>query len=155
MDSFTSAQLNDRRRRTPLACTNCRQRKVKCKAGGGENLSRVSCDRCLSKGLVCEFHAVSEGGSDSSTTTPETLTAPLPPGHGLHSNARMPHYAATHQHQYAGQYAEFTTYPDATWQSQPQAQYQNPSGGLPPAAFSLPQAGYYPPSQWVQQQQPR
>ncbi|CAK5262736.1 unnamed protein product [Mycena citricolor] len=29
MDSFTSAQLNDRRRRTPLACTNCRQRKVK------------------------------------------------------------------------------------------------------------------------------
>lgn len=64
-------QAGHKRIRTPLACSTCRQRKLKCDA------LRPACTSCLTKGIDCIYQETSGGGSKrrrriaSSGTRPE------------------------------------------------------------------------------------
>ncbi|KAJ7478265.1 hypothetical protein FB451DRAFT_1396049 [Mycena latifolia] len=62
------------RRRTILACTNCRRRKIRCITT--EQPPKNPCARCVKKGLSCEYVAAPEAeeysGSTSRPQTPDT-----------------------------------------------------------------------------------
>ncbi|KAJ7277460.1 hypothetical protein C8J57DRAFT_1223211 [Mycena rebaudengoi] len=65
-----------KRRRAYVACTNCRQRKVRCVSPS--EVGDEPCNRCSKRGLKCEYIAIpdcQETSSDGdSTTTPEPLS---------------------------------------------------------------------------------
>ncbi|KAJ7099880.1 hypothetical protein C8R43DRAFT_248728 [Mycena crocata] len=53
------------RRRVFIACLNCRQRKIKCITNDTE---QRPCDRCIQKGLICEYKAIRNDEPDSPPT---------------------------------------------------------------------------------------
>ncbi|CAK5271663.1 unnamed protein product, partial [Mycena citricolor] len=68
------------RRRTPMACTNCRKRKIKCLVKEDQPLK--TCERCTKRKLHCEYRPVLEeallvdesesiGSPDSTTSEAE------------------------------------------------------------------------------------
>ncbi|KAJ7099871.1 hypothetical protein C8R43DRAFT_1141400 [Mycena crocata] len=52
------------RRRVYIACLNCRKRKIKCMT---DDTEQQPCERCIRKGLMCEYLAV---GNEDSTSAP-------------------------------------------------------------------------------------
>ncbi|KAJ7115722.1 hypothetical protein C8R44DRAFT_739471 [Mycena epipterygia] len=68
------------RRRVVLACTNCRRRKIRCLTS--EDPSKNPCERCVKKGLKCEYLRVADQGDELPTPTSKTQTPQLAPeGH--------------------------------------------------------------------------
>ncbi|KAK7050747.1 hypothetical protein R3P38DRAFT_2503291 [Favolaschia claudopus] len=53
------------RRRVIIACTNCRKRKVRCLTP--EDPPSSPCDRCIKKGLKCEYVTISNQRDEAST----------------------------------------------------------------------------------------
>ncbi|KAJ7921363.1 hypothetical protein B0H13DRAFT_1866742 [Mycena leptocephala] len=53
------------RRRVIIACTNCRRRKIRCLTA--EDPPSNPCDRCIKKGLKCEYITITNQREDSST----------------------------------------------------------------------------------------
>ncbi|KAJ7478261.1 hypothetical protein FB451DRAFT_1172598 [Mycena latifolia] len=66
------------RRRTILACSNCRRRKIRCITT--EQPPKNPCARCVKKGLACEYVAAPEAEEQATSTsrpqTPDTSGAP-------------------------------------------------------------------------------
>ncbi|KAJ6564693.1 hypothetical protein B0H19DRAFT_1068215 [Mycena capillaripes] len=72
-DSLTSAissSLFIKQRRAHVACTKCRQRKVKCVKVA--ETSYTSCTRCTQKGIKCEYFPVAEDYAFSPPSTPSS-----------------------------------------------------------------------------------
>ncbi|KAJ7099851.1 hypothetical protein C8R43DRAFT_1244276 [Mycena crocata] len=55
------------RRRVFIACLNCRKRKIKCMT---DDTEQQPCDRCIRKGLLCEYLAVGDEDSTSARDPP-------------------------------------------------------------------------------------
>ncbi|KAJ7434466.1 hypothetical protein FB451DRAFT_1571956 [Mycena latifolia] len=76
----TSSQLSPSsipalaRTRTPLACSNCRRRKIKVCTPGTE-ASEGPCARCRRRGLRCEYLTVSEQAEQSTPGPPSQADA--------------------------------------------------------------------------------
>ncbi|KAJ7604325.1 hypothetical protein FB45DRAFT_957325 [Roridomyces roridus] len=70
-----------RRRRAFIACTNCRRRKIKCVTDAETD----PCDRCVRKGLGCEYVLVGDEMSprdrESTHTSPALLSSDREPIH--------------------------------------------------------------------------
>ncbi|KAJ7627942.1 hypothetical protein DFH06DRAFT_1338773 [Mycena polygramma] len=98
-----------KRTRVFLACLNCRKRKIKCLT---EDSEQKPCERCVRKGLLCEYRPVADEG-DPSAGIPSGAARPsagqpisppgVAPGHYFGAgNPRPPqggnaHYPATSQ----------------------------------------------------------
>ncbi|KAJ7136953.1 hypothetical protein C8R44DRAFT_948704 [Mycena epipterygia] len=68
------------RRRVVLACTNCRRRKIRCLTS--EDPPKNPCERCVKKGLKCEYLPVADQGDELPSPTLRTQTPQLAPdGH--------------------------------------------------------------------------
>ncbi|KAJ7143985.1 hypothetical protein C8R44DRAFT_864984 [Mycena epipterygia] len=79
--STPSASSNTfiKRRRTYIACLNCRQRKIKCVTPSDADYA--PCTRCAQKGVPCQFIAVPEYDSPSSSEIlPSDRPSPLQSG---------------------------------------------------------------------------
>ncbi|KAJ7302717.1 hypothetical protein DFH08DRAFT_945527 [Mycena albidolilacea] len=74
-------------RRTLLACTNCRKRKIRCFSP--EKPLKSPCTRCSQKGLICEYVTV-EQETDPMANQPSHLQ----PSPGLQAIPAMPSWAA-------------------------------------------------------------
>ncbi|KAJ6514255.1 hypothetical protein C8R47DRAFT_569313 [Mycena vitilis] len=64
-----------RSKRTNLACSNCRRRKIKCVPRNDS--TQEPCERCSKRGLTCEFVAI--GGADAHDTSDHASTSYAPP----------------------------------------------------------------------------
>ncbi|KAF9263496.1 hypothetical protein L218DRAFT_999379 [Marasmius fiardii PR-910] len=71
-----SSALAIRRRRAPMACRNCRKRKIKCVTN--EDPPHNPCERCTRKGLHCEYVAVGDETPPSSPNGPPPNSPPHP-----------------------------------------------------------------------------
>ncbi|KAJ7662555.1 hypothetical protein DFH06DRAFT_1324921 [Mycena polygramma] len=85
-NSKSDAPFALQRRRTLLACTNCRRRKMRCITT--EQPPKNPCARCTKKGLTCEYVA-----ADQDEYSPELPTSSLPQpatrsGHGASNPTR-------------------------------------------------------------------
>ncbi|KAJ7106674.1 hypothetical protein C8R44DRAFT_745141 [Mycena epipterygia] len=61
----------NRRRRVYIACLNCRRRKIKCLT---EESEQRPCERCIRKGLVCEYLPVADEQAQSAGSNPPPPT---------------------------------------------------------------------------------
>ncbi|KAI0721941.1 hypothetical protein C8T65DRAFT_171382 [Cerioporus squamosus] len=77
-----------RSKRTPIACTECRRRQVKCSG------TTPRCERCHKKGIECTYMPLSEqrGGTGGSISRSGTPVAPMHGGSGhshSHGSSRL------------------------------------------------------------------
>ncbi|KAJ7628777.1 hypothetical protein FB45DRAFT_1004265 [Roridomyces roridus] len=81
----------ERRTRVYIACVNCRRRKIRCKSGDSEE---KPCERCVKKGLRCEYVPVDGRDSNVNESTLNTSFAAhpqmYPSHHGHHREAGPP-----------------------------------------------------------------
>ncbi|KAJ7207017.1 hypothetical protein C8J57DRAFT_1484686 [Mycena rebaudengoi] len=143
-----------KRRRAYVACTNCRQRKVRC-----VSLSEVGdepCNRCSKRGLKCEYIAIPDcqetSSEGDSTTTPEPLSgsnspdglSPAPytsvssslPMDPSYSRRRSSHYANVAESSY---YTPSKTPPLRPVSSQSASDHLSP-GPYPSLPYAVPLA---------------
>ncbi|KAJ6554826.1 hypothetical protein B0H19DRAFT_1263121 [Mycena capillaripes] len=75
----------ERDKRVVIACSNCRERKIKCMARPQEQ----PCMHCEKHGLLCEYVATEKqrarGSRPSNPGTPTTPTTPFPPPSSNHA----------------------------------------------------------------------
>ncbi|KAJ7809178.1 hypothetical protein B0H14DRAFT_3760051 [Mycena olivaceomarginata] len=90
-----SAPPSQRRTRVYVACQNCRRRKIKCAT---DDTEYKPCQRCLHKGLLCEYFPVSDrqqhAASSDSPRTHSSRPQPTKSGSRVHSAAK--NHPATH-----------------------------------------------------------
>ncbi|KAJ6534201.1 hypothetical protein B0H19DRAFT_1185510 [Mycena capillaripes] len=120
-NSRSNAPFALQRRRTLVACTNCRKRKMRCITT--EQPPKNPCARCTKKGLPCEYVSVEDDDATFDTYSPPTPPATLPQsgGHSRHQSMQAP-----------------------AWASQPMPPSNNSVGGIAPP---LPYTGPPPPFQ--------
>ncbi|KAI0771505.1 hypothetical protein BD413DRAFT_55775 [Trametes elegans] len=116
-----------RSKRTPMACTQCRQRQVKCTG----NIH--GCERCAKKGLECVYMSLSDqrassGGSISRTSTPGSS--------GRSSSSRIGHQSQWSQGTQGAQaYPTGAPYPAPQGWREPSSTHGSSAGQyVPPAA---------------------
>ncbi|KAJ7104886.1 hypothetical protein C8R44DRAFT_746146 [Mycena epipterygia] len=68
---MSESESFNRRRRVYIACLNCRKRKIKCL--NEESLQRP-CERCIRKGLICEYIPVANEQAQSAGSNPPPPT---------------------------------------------------------------------------------
>ncbi|KAJ7629118.1 hypothetical protein FB45DRAFT_48720 [Roridomyces roridus] len=66
------ASILTSRRRVVIACTNCRRRKIRCATDSEDDIPRNPCERCVKKGLKCEYITV----ADQFSTPPPASPSP-------------------------------------------------------------------------------
>ncbi|KAG7097061.1 hypothetical protein E1B28_004449 [Marasmius oreades] len=96
--SLDSSALAIRRRRAPMACRNCRKRKIKCVTN--EDPPHNPCERCTRKGLHCEYVAVGDETPPSSPNGPP----PNSPPHSTTGQAYYGLHSQQHQQSHASLY---------------------------------------------------
>ncbi|KAJ7023243.1 hypothetical protein C8F04DRAFT_1134854 [Mycena alexandri] len=64
------------RRRTLIACFNCRKRKVRCISA--EKPPKVPCTRCRKHNLMCEYPDMEHDASSTSSRSPEFTSSDIP-----------------------------------------------------------------------------
>ncbi|KAJ7485961.1 hypothetical protein FB451DRAFT_1231521 [Mycena latifolia] len=66
--------INRTRKRTSIACSSCRKRKIKCMPSSND--PHDPCARCLRRGFRCEYVTVSEQQQDASESSTSRTGAP-------------------------------------------------------------------------------
>ncbi|KAJ7275750.1 hypothetical protein C8J57DRAFT_1589863 [Mycena rebaudengoi] len=140
-----------KRRRAYVACTNCRQRKVRCVSPS--EVGDEPCNRCSKRGLKCEYIAIPDNQETSSggdsTTTPEPLSGsnspdgpPPAPYTSVSSTLPMdPSYSRRRSSHYAN-VAEPSYYTPSNTPPLRPVSSQSASGHLSPGPYpSLPYVG--------------
>ncbi|ESK85578.1 fungal-specific transcription factor [Moniliophthora roreri MCA 2997] len=149
---------NVKHSRVLVACNNCRSRKVKCNRSNPHN-STSACERCLSKGLRCEYTTieadVSNPGVDMSpvylypadqynysNATPQANPAmstglPAMPGPG---HNQLQHYQPNFYGTQTGGVHTYPHYPSNTGRSVPSPAYASTKSGWP---FGMPAQSPY------------
>ncbi|KAJ7444679.1 hypothetical protein FB451DRAFT_1189474 [Mycena latifolia] len=77
-----------RQRRTPIACSNCRAQKIKCKAP--DETSAKACQRCTLRGLPCEYVPVSRKQKEEVGSESIVGTAPAQSSHQRKPRGAVP-----------------------------------------------------------------
>ncbi|KAF7326161.1 Zn(2)-C6 fungal-type domain-containing protein [Mycena kentingensis (nom. inval.)] len=67
------------RQRAPIACVHCRKRKIRCIAE--QNMR--PCERCVRKGLQCDYMPVADPRNNAPGSAPASPTTPSAPQRGL------------------------------------------------------------------------
>ncbi|KAF7368371.1 C6 finger domain [Mycena venus] len=93
-NSQTNAPFALQRRRTLMACSNCRRRKMRCITT--EQPPTNPCARCTKKGLPCEYVAVDQDDEPAMSQSPELGSSALPEsgGHSRRPSMQGPAWAA-------------------------------------------------------------
>ncbi|KAI3615943.1 fungal-specific transcription factor [Moniliophthora roreri] len=153
-----TSQSSVKHSRVLVACNNCRSRKVKCNRSNPHN-STSACERCLSKGLRCEYTTieadVSNPGVDMSpvylypadqynysNATPQANPAmstglPAMPGPG---HNQLQHYQPNFYGTQTGGVHTYPHYPSNTGRSVPSPAYASTKSGWP---FGMPAQSPY------------
>ncbi|KAJ7818771.1 hypothetical protein B0H14DRAFT_3739519 [Mycena olivaceomarginata] len=76
------------RRRTLMACTNCRKRKMRCITT--EQPPTNPCARCTKKGLPCEYVSVEEDSTPGQSPNLVSSALPGSGGHSRHPSLQAP-----------------------------------------------------------------
>ncbi|KAJ7093377.1 hypothetical protein B0H15DRAFT_947507 [Mycena belliarum] len=86
--------------RTPLACLSCRKHNIKCRPP--DNSARMPCERCVARGLLCQYapSSLADSGPGAGSQKEPTHYAPAPAPASLPSTRPPPH---GQRPRYAGQ----------------------------------------------------
>ncbi|KAF9534826.1 hypothetical protein CPB83DRAFT_843005 [Crepidotus variabilis] len=117
---MSSSNVHTTKRRAQIACTNCRERKVKCEHENGE-----TCKRCAASNKECHYEPVSTDKAPSSSPYPSTSmshTSTLdggflvegvraPPSFPAQSSFSQMPVAAVHSQQASMPAQQYPTYP--------------------------------------------
>ncbi|KAJ7162665.1 hypothetical protein C8R43DRAFT_1123350 [Mycena crocata] len=140
--SQTNAPFALKPRRTVMACSNCRKRKIRCITP--EQPPKNPCARCVKRGFTCEYVAAPEpdyySGSHSQSPPDHNYTPPDPPDPApAHTSTPTWHMPATTSSFFQGplpytgpppldRVPRFSgsNYPDLSLQGAPQSQYVDP-----------------------------
>ncbi|KAF7303668.1 hypothetical protein MIND_00596200 [Mycena indigotica] len=158
--SMSHSTQGQKRTKSYMACSHCRQRHIRCEAGEDY---RKPCKRCKRKGLECIYEPVGSGGSSSSDAGNAGITIPKVPNFdtpgyntGRQPSSLVPPYGQPAQNVYlnvnpAPYYGDYTSsggggIPSSAGGPGPSYYAHAEPSGLPMAAApSYSQSPYYQP----------
>ncbi|KAF5389596.1 hypothetical protein D9757_004180 [Collybiopsis confluens] len=79
--------------RNPMACTNCRARKIKCDSN--KRYPDHPCVRCVNRKLVCEYVAIAHTPSTDTRSRSGSFSSPMYPSPSIHDSNGKAHAAST------------------------------------------------------------
>ncbi|KAJ3992113.1 hypothetical protein F5050DRAFT_1811820 [Lentinula boryana] len=85
--------------RNPMACTNCRARKIKCDSN--KRYPDHPCQRCVNRKLVCEYVAIAHAPPNDTRSRSGSFSSAVYPSPLLHDSNGKPHAATNSPHMQA------------------------------------------------------
>ncbi|KIK68620.1 hypothetical protein GYMLUDRAFT_68476 [Collybiopsis luxurians FD-317 M1] len=79
--------------RNPMACTNCRARKIKCDSN--KRYPDHPCVRCVNRKLVCEYVAIAHAPSTDTRSRSGSFGSAMYPSSSIHDSNGKAHAAST------------------------------------------------------------